>query len=168
MGPKLLGGGAALLAVAFILALPSIFVGEPADDVEPISFGPPPVARLAEAAQVTAPAPIPLEPGLPEPSPIAPVVAPVVTFGGGRDEEGAEAAGGLGASSEDPRDDLSEGGDENESAAGDDPGEVESGSLDDDDTDDLGGEGAVDEDEGDIGEDDVGESEDGDDGEEDD
>jgi hypothetical protein len=39
-----LGIGAALLSVAFVLALPGILEVEPADEVEPIEFGPIPAA----------------------------------------------------------------------------------------------------------------------------
>jgi hypothetical protein len=50
--PKILGLSAAILAVAFILVLPSAFSGEPASEVMPIRFGPAPVQRLADATRV--------------------------------------------------------------------------------------------------------------------
>jgi hypothetical protein len=88
MGPKLLGGAASLLAAAFILVLPSIFVGEPASEVEPIRFGPAPVARLGEAVRVTVPPAKPPPPDLPRSAAPTPVEAQVVrsntgTSGGG-------------------------------------------------------------------------------------
>lgn len=52
MIPKVLGGGAAIMAAIFILALPSLFEAEPAGEVEPIKFGPPPVQKLADATRV--------------------------------------------------------------------------------------------------------------------
>jgi hypothetical protein len=40
------------MAAIFILALPSLFEAEPASEVEPIKFGPPPVQKLADATRV--------------------------------------------------------------------------------------------------------------------
>jgi len=57
--PKILGLSAAILAVAFILALPSAFEGEPASEVMPIRFGPPPVQGLGVAREVDASTPAP-------------------------------------------------------------------------------------------------------------
>jgi hypothetical protein len=57
--PKILGLSAAILAVAFILALPSVFDGEPAGEVMPIRFGPPPVQGLGVARVVDASTPAP-------------------------------------------------------------------------------------------------------------
>lgn len=133
MGPKLLGGGASLLAAAFILALPSIFEGEPANEVEPIRFGPPPVARLGEAVRVTLPVPRLLEPDLPAPAFVAPTTDPAVASGGDGDR-GATATAGAeqGAFAEDAReDDTSKTGDE-------DVGEGGSRSGGDDEDDDVG------------------------------
>lgn len=84
MIPKILGIGAAGLAVAFILALPSVFEPEPANEVEPIRFGPRPVMELARAMRVEEPPPRRPEPSLPQltpaplssPPPPAPVAAP--------------------------------------------------------------------------------------------
>jgi hypothetical protein len=85
--PKLLGIGAAIVAVAFILALPTVFEGEPASQVEPIRFGPPPLQELAAARVLVGP---PLNPpnaaGLTRSAPLtvfaAPSPEPVITTGG--------------------------------------------------------------------------------------
>lgn len=50
-----LGIGAALLSVAFVLALPGIFETEPADEVEPIEFGPVPAAGPTGAEKAVKP-----------------------------------------------------------------------------------------------------------------
>jgi hypothetical protein len=57
--PKILGLSAAILAVAFILALPGAFDGEPASEVMPIRIGPPPVQGLGVAREVDASTPAP-------------------------------------------------------------------------------------------------------------
>jgi hypothetical protein len=150
MGPKLLGGGASLLAAAFILALPSVFKGEPADEVEPIRLGPPPVTELADAVQVTAPAPRPLEPSPTAPTPVTPAADPAVASGAGEDRGETAAAGrGQGKVSGDPGDDEGEGEgrdeDESESVSdgysGADPGDDGSDDLDESESDEIGEDG---------------------------
>lgn len=163
MGPKLLGGGASLLATVFILALPSVFKGEPADEVEPIRFGPPPVAKLAQAVQVIDP-----RPAFPPPPPAIPT-ATQLAISGSRNEGDHAAAGSRGASARGPGNDLRPEGDENESQGGTSAGnrnsadEDENADLDDvDDDADVGWENDVGEDE-EVSEDngdDVGEDED--------
>lgn len=75
--PKILGFSAAVLATAFILALPSLFKAKPANGVEPIRFGADPVLGLSTAELVDQPPkPRRAEPSLPEPIPvIIPVIA---------------------------------------------------------------------------------------------
>lgn len=139
MGPKLLGGGASLLAAAFILALPSIFEGEPSDEVEPISFGPAPVSAVSGALQVTArrrP-----EPEQPDPASVVPVASPeLVAPSGEWSRDGGAATGVPGAFAEDPTSDESAGsgggGGSEDVTTG--QGEGESGDLDDDGDDRAG------------------------------
>jgi len=172
MGPKLLGGGALLLAAAFVLALPSIFEGEPADGVEPIRFGPPPIARVGGATpvtgvtQVTAPAPDPLEPALPAAVPVAPAAipvapaaAPLVASGGGNRGGGSETnppTAEQGAFAEDaeegerPREDENAGGDDHEGEDWDeDEGTGEDWDMEKDGEDEDGEDEDMDEDEAD-------------------
>ena len=138
MGPKLLGGGASLLAVAFILALPTIFKGEPADEVEPIEFGPPPVMRLADAVRADTPSPSPPAPVPPASAAAVPDPAPVVASGGGGTEGETTAAGAEGALF---RDDSGESGDDDERASGadDEGGEAEDDDGDEDTIEGRGG-----------------------------
>lgn len=120
MGPKLLGGGASLLAVVFILALPTIFKGEPADEVEPIEFGPPPVARLAEAVRATANATAPktLVPGPPALTPSAVFSATVASAGDGNGGQTASAAAGQDVFAEDAQEEEEEKEEEEEEEGG--------------------------------------------------
>jgi hypothetical protein len=119
MGPKLLGGGASLLAAAFILALPSIFEGEPADEVEPIRFGPPPVARVADAIRVSAPPPTPAAaPGRSEPTPLAPAESPVATSTVGGSDQGPAGGGAGGGGANEPADGVSGAAEERTGAGG--------------------------------------------------
>lgn len=161
MGPKLLGGGASLLAAAFILTLPSIFKGEPADEVEPIRFGPPMVSGLDEAVRASTNTPTPLDPA---PASIPPAPGPMVSSGGREHREKTAATpGGQGASVEGLRDDESRAGGAEES---DDSarGRGEDGG---DDSGEGGGGGDGVEDDGGMGEgegDDVGDDDDDDPG----
>jgi hypothetical protein len=135
MGPKLLGGTVSLLAAAFILALPSMFKGEPADEVEPIKFGPPPVARLAQAVQVVAP-----EPAFSPSTGVIPPATPSLASGGGG--EGGRAAAGtpVASAQEGPGNDVRPAANENESQGGtgasNGNGTAEGEDVEDDDVDD--------------------------------
>lgn len=148
MGPKLLGGTASLLAAAFVLALPSMFKVEPADEVEPIRFGPPPVAKLAQAVRV-----IPSEPAFSPPA-VAPSSTPLVVTGSGGDEGGRATAGTRAASAQGPGDNVRPEAGEDESQGG--TGSGNGGSADEGegaDLDDVGDDDEVGEEE-DVGEDD--------------
>jgi hypothetical protein len=149
MGPKLLGGTVSLLAAAFVLALPSMFKVEPADEVEPIRFGPPPMAKLAQAVRV-----IPSGPAFSAPATIAPSSTPLVVAGSGRDEDGHATAGTQGASAQGAGDDVHPGAGEDESqggaGAGNGTGTAEDDGADLDDVDDDSEVGERD----DLGEDD--------------
>jgi hypothetical protein len=167
MGPKLLGGGASLLAAMFILALPSIFKGEPADEVEPIEFGPSPVTKLSGAIRVTKPPPAPAEPlhAMPIPAAVAAAEGPASSPGGVAGEGAtapepgtfAQSPGGGGASGGEGTGGANSGG------AGDDaegvPNQVGSAPLDDSEGED---------DDGLANDDGEGEEDDDDEGEEDD
>lgn len=129
MIPKILGIGATILATGFILALPSVFEGEPANEVEPIRFGPRPILKLADARVVEE---LPLDrPGanLSQPVPEPPALVPAAASGGttpGDDPEPAQTTPG-----EDDGDGDDDGGEEE-----DDGNDGVSGGDDRDETDD--------------------------------
>ena len=138
MGPKLLGGAASLLAAAFVLALPSVFKGEPANEVEPIRLGPPPVAKLAQAVRVIDPEPAP-----PPPATAIPTPTPLLTTGGGGDAGGRAAAGTQGEAAQGPGNDVRPGGDESKSQGGTGAGNGNNAEEDEDADLDVGGDDGV-------------------------
>lgn len=162
MVPKILGFSAAILATAFILALPSLFEAKPANGVEPITFGADPVLGLAAAEPVDEPArPGRREPLLPEPIPViipviaaAPPTSGAYTTGGQTTQEGTKTvpawpSGGLSGKGKPPQPEDDEpvrepnppapvdDGDEGEDDDGDESGD------DDDDGEDDGEDEAV-------------------------
>lgn len=172
MGPKLLGGGASLIAALFILALPSIFKGEPADEVEPIRFGPLPELGLSTAMEATVnDEPAPFEPRLPSPTAVpqtpASTVASTPDGGEGATSRGSNDAPVDHAASEQnggaPQGGVPSGIQTSESTAGDTGGSEESPVESEDDWDDDDGEEEDEDDALDPDQDD-----DGDEGEDDD
>jgi hypothetical protein len=109
MSPKVLGGLAALLVAAFLVALPTVFGREAADEVEPIRFGPPIEREQEREGRKAGKDRERRSPGRGKEAPTqaatAAPVAPAVGNGtegrdddeGGHDDDGGNGGGGLGS-----------------------------------------------------------------------